>query len=325
MRNKKRLLSIILSFVLMFCMCIGIVGCVFSPIDKEKNYDTIKDGELTYYRSKRTGEYYLGDNNSGENNPERWHITPYYNENEIIWFGIAFKEIKGVGTLKKYKGPSLYNIKEVSLPYCMQLIEETAITEPCSVTGMKWPAKITLVNNEGSNAVMRLSAIEYDDYEDEGYIREIFVSAYSYDERVSQLKSYYKRYLGDTKVNDRHDKREVKVYEYSNGKTHCISTWDGVIEYNFKICKANTSYLFNYEDCPNDGYFFINDFECGKTIENAPYEPLRAGYTFGGWYKESECINAWNFETDTLPQAQYNEDGQELYQETKLYAKWIKK
>ena len=82
--------------------------------------------------------------------------------------------------------------------------------------------------------------------------------------------------------------------------------------------------MFNYENCPNDGYFFINDFEYGATIENTPYEPIRNGYTFGGWYKESDCINVWNFETDTLPQAQHNEQEQELYQETKLYAKWIK-
>ena len=44
---------------------------------------------------------------------------------------------------------------------------------------------------------------------------------------------------------------------------------------------------------------------------------------FDGWYKEAECINVWNFETDTLPDAQYDEEGEEIYQETKLYAKWM--
>ena len=34
------------------------------------------------------------------------------------------------------------------------------------------------------------------------------------------------------------------------------------------------------------------------------------GYTFGGWYKEAECTNKWNFETDVL-----NDD-------ITLYAKW---
>ena len=45
---------------------------------------------------------------------------------------------------------------------------------------------------------------------------------------------------------------------------------------------------------------------------------------FYGWYKEPECVNLWDFEIDRLPKAQYDEEGTETYQETKLYAKWIK-
>ena len=55
-----------------------------------------------------------------------------------------------------------------------------------------------------------------------------------------------------------------------------------------------------------------------------PPIPERDGYAFDGWYKESDCINEWDFETDALPQAQVDDQGQEIYQETKLYAKWIK-
>lgn len=39
-------------------------------------------------------------------------------------------------------------------------------------------------------------------------------------------------------------------------------------------------------------------------------DPKRDGYTFGGWYKESTCENAWNFETDVV-------EGEVI-----LYAKW---
>lgn len=85
---------------------------------------------------------------------------------------------------------------------------------------------------------------------------------------------------------------------------------------------ANTSYMFNYEGEPNDGYFFINDFERGGLIEDTPYEPRREGYTFAGWYKESECVNAWDFEKDTLPAAEYDEEENLKFVETKLYAKW---
>ncbi|HJB92676.1 MAG TPA: InlB B-repeat-containing protein [Candidatus Borkfalkia stercoripullorum] len=85
---------------------------------------------------------------------------------------------------------------------------------------------------------------------------------------------------------------------------------------------ANTSYMFNYEGEPNEGYFFINDFERGGLIEDTPYEPRREGYTFAGWYKEPECVNAWDFSKDTLPVAEYDEEGNLLFVETKLYAKW---
>jgi len=38
--------------------------------------------------------------------------------------------------------------------------------------------------------------------------------------------------------------------------------------------------------------------------------PTREGFTFGGWYKESSCINAWNFSADVVTA------------NTTLYAKW---
>ncbi|MBR2969233.1 MAG: InlB B-repeat-containing protein, partial [Clostridia bacterium] len=87
---------------------------------------------------------------------------------------------------------------------------------------------------------------------------------------------------------------------------------------------ANTCFMYNYCDAPNDGYFFINDFERGGLIENTPYEPTREGYVFAGWYKEPECINPWNFETDTLPEAEYDENGELVFVETILYAGWNK-
>ena len=87
--------------------------------------------------------------------------------------------------------------------------------------------------------------------------------------------------------------------------------------------KANVSYYYNYENAPNDGYYWIDNYNYGETIEYIPAIPVRDGYTFGGWYKETECINAWDFEIDTLPEVQYDEEEMEIYQETKLYAKWI--
>jgi uncharacterized repeat protein (TIGR02543 family) len=47
----------------------------------------------------------------------------------------------------------------------------------------------------------------------------------------------------------------------------------------------------------------------GTTI-TAPEAPVRTGYTFGGWYRETDCVNEWNFSTDTVTE------------HIILYAKW---
>lgn len=90
---------------------------------------------------------------------------------------------------------------------------------------------------------------------------------------------------------------------------------------------ANVSYYYNYANAENDGYYWMDDCEYGSEIEFIPKDPVRTGYTFGGWYKEPECINKWDFNTDTLPNeiTEINDKGQEtvVYQETILYAKWI--
>lgn len=93
--------------------------------------------------------------------------------------------------------------------------------------------------------------------------------------------------------------------------------------YNGESYYANIEYLYNYEGAENEGFYWVDYFTYGEKIGYIPEEPKRTGYTFGGWYKEAECENKWNFEADTLPQAKYNHLGFELLQKTKLYAKWI--
>ena len=48
----------------------------------------------------------------------------------------------------------------------------------------------------------------------------------------------------------------------------------------------------------------------GGYVEDIPTSPIEEGWTFGGWYKEPECINIWNFATD------------KVYEDITLYAKW---
>ncbi len=108
---------------------------------------------------------------------------------------------------------------------------------------------------------------------------------------------------------------------------------------SYRDILANVSYMYNYEFAENDGYYWVDSYD-NETISFIPPEPERENYTFAGWYKEPECINAWDFETDktgeklvvdnntiahygnnylpTLPSQYTEKDG------LKLYAKWIK-
>ncbi len=46
----------------------------------------------------------------------------------------------------------------------------------------------------------------------------------------------------------------------------------------------------------------------GKVLE--PEDPTETGYTFGGWFRESSCTTAWNFDEDTIAS------------DITIYAKW---
>lgn len=91
-------------------------------------------------------------------------------------------------------------------------------------------------------------------------------------------------------------------------------------EYNSKI--ANVSYMYNYDNSPNEGYYWVDNYTNGL-IEFIPPTPIREGYEFKGWYKEPECLNAWDFGEDILGDDILIGSQQILeYTGTYLYAKW---
>ena len=94
---------------------------------------------------------------------------------------------------------------------------------------------------------------------------------------------------------------------------------------NDRIVKpANVSYYYNDGRTENYGCYWIDNVPYGSVLDVLPPEdPVSEGKTFAGWYKEPECINAWNFETDTTPEEKVDEEGNVIYQETALYAKWV--
>ena len=91
-------------------------------------------------------------------------------------------------------------------------------------------------------------------------------------------------------------------------------------EYNEDVMKLEKANVVYYVD---DKPYFIDD--CDGTLTNAiPPTPYKEGYEFIGWYKEQECLNKWNFESDIIAKKEYDNEGNYIFKETRIYAKWEK-
>lgn len=127
------------------------------------------------------------------------------------------------------------------------------------------------------------------------------------------------------------------IIGYSNYKKLMNNTLEFSDFKEDRIILANVSYMYNYEGAQDDGYYWVDSYD-NSVIDFIPPEPQREGYIFGGWYKEAECVNAWDFETDktgrelliddeTLPYSDNTPVKPPQYDENdgiRLYAKWIK-
>lgn len=118
------------------------------------------------------------------------------------------------------------------------------------------------------------------------------------------------------------------IFCLSDGRTSKINVGNGdgtsheVIVYDAST--ANVVYKYNFKDGKGRSTYWIDNYEYGDSLQPIP-EPTREGYKFDGWYKDEACETPWDFANDTLPQAIYDDNGNELLQQTILYAKWIEK
>jgi uncharacterized repeat protein (TIGR02543 family) len=98
----------------------------------------------------------------------------------------------------------------------------------------------------------------------------------------------------------------INLYEISDEKvTYYYSEKDNA------ILRVNTNKI-SVVQYNSQGGSKVEDILAYNTILiKAPTAPTKAGYTFGGWYKEATCVNAWNAATDKVTS------------KTTLYAKWI--
>ena len=84
---------------------------------------------------------------------------------------------------------------------------------------------------------------------------------------------------------------------------------------------ANVAYYMN--DGTDDIY--LVDHVSGTKVNVKPSTPYREGYTFRAWYKDKELTTLWDFENDIIPEIKLDEDGNEIIEETKIYAGWALK
>ncbi len=284
----RKIAMAILTIATAFCS----VGCFEDGCGKYK-MRTTNDGVYTYCYNKGSNSYQI----AGElgDLPATLYVPAYYKGKPVS--SMLYQQ-PSLG-LNLY-GLSMRGVETLYVPFGCNLYMQDAMRGSCPyVRGdecfVPQTVFVTSSLEENHYCMEYFSVMDF-------YIKNtngnMYVSKYKYEAILDSYKAVLK---------------ELNEEGYYSKRDNCT------------LRVANTAYMFNYEGSPNNDHFFINDFEYGATIETTPYEPLRKGYTFGGWYKEPECVNAWNFETDTLPEEQTNEEGVVIYQEIKLYAKWIMK
>ena len=93
-------------------------------------------------------------------------------------------------------------------------------------------------------------------------------------------------------------------------------------EWDFENDSVKEDDITLYAKCTKNSYDVVFNSQGGSEVKGQsakfdekiekPQEPTKAGYTFAGWYKEEQCENPWDFETDKVPAHNVT-----------LYAKWI--
>ena len=130
-----------------------------------------------------------------------------------------------------------------------------------------------------------------------------------------------------------YDKEEISVYIAGDGAYGSAGSIQDALGSECDKIYAGKKYydqvneFYDYLELANVVYyvdeeiFFIDDCD-GEIVNVIPPIPYKEGYEFMGWYKDKDCTIKWDFRNDIIDKKEYDEEGNYIYKETKIYSKW---
>ena len=116
------------------------------------------------------------------------------------------------------------------------------------------------------------------------------------------------------------------AYKYQNIELEVYATFSNSV-FMEKFWLANIEFMYNYENAPNQGHYWIDDLETGETLTYLPPNPTREGYNFGGWYADKGCTLEYRFDKPYEKKDYVQVQNKYLFYPndyvTFIYAKWI--
>ena len=310
---KKMLLMIfsgVLIAILVFC-----VGCDTRTREYKKILAKDEtDGQFYYYYDDNIEGYAIvGD--MEENNPEVMYLPAYYKGKEVkqVFYTAV---VSSFGMRQKSFGPSFNNVKKLYVPY-------TPLTHRYWDNGEGKPYYVQQIYYSGVSLTSLNTDFAYFLFEINHFAhnQNYFLKDTFYLKLITMLKTSYSD--SDLYIWEEYKDKTVIIFQDKMRIDSEIAVLNSVY---ITFQKANIVFYFNYNGSSNNDVFFVDNSKYGEKIKNIPYNPIREGYEFIGWFKESECLNKWDFEKDTLPIVEYDENGNTTeFIETKLYAGWRKK
>ncbi len=291
MKVFKKFLCITISLVL-FLMVSSCFGC-------QKNYELVECGDFICIRYK---------NNN-------------YND-QLTYF-----ELSNVGKQKENLEISEY-LKNRRIIFTRSLVK---MINPKGTPGRDYPNHVFYLESQNLKKIY-ISARNIDFSHTFDILIDI-ISKSVYDEKVPNLqKIIFGTNIAFCKWTDRNVNIKTVVNDfvfkeafesYYNRNEHGSMKYCYVNYFEIgQFKKANLQFMHNYENAPNEGYYWVDDIENGEKIEVMPTNPTREGYTFGGWYADKECLTEFDFE-QTFKNGDYTPWTYPDNFTTYVYAKWV--